>query len=130
MILERASGAPVGALDLWMGGECEVRAQLHAAAGEADLIDEEFYAQVGNSNWDGFSEREVLAAEFAERFALDHLSMDDPFWVRLRSAFTDSEIVDLGLCVGMWVSQGRLNQILDVDGGCRVPSPDAPLTGG
>lgn len=38
MILERAGGAPVGALDLWMGGECEVRAQLHAAAGEADLI--------------------------------------------------------------------------------------------
>ena len=79
---------------------------------------------------EGFSEREALAAEFAERFALDHLSMDDPFWVRLRGAFTDSEIVDLGLCVGMWVSQGRLNQILDVDGGCRVPSPDAPLTGG
>jgi alkylhydroperoxidase family enzyme len=101
-----------------------------ARAAEADAIDEEFYAQVGNANWEGFSEREVLAAEFAERFALDHLSMDDPFWVRLRGAFTDSEIVDLGLCVGMWVSQGRLNQILDVDGGCRVPSPDAPLTGG
>jgi cobyrinic acid a,c-diamide synthase len=38
MVLERASGAPVYQLDLWMGGECDVRARLHAAAAEADLI--------------------------------------------------------------------------------------------
>lgn len=38
MVLERASGAPVYQLDLWMGGECDVRARLYAAAAEADLI--------------------------------------------------------------------------------------------
>ncbi|MBU8975522.1 cobyrinate a,c-diamide synthase [Lysobacter sp. MMG2] len=38
MILERASGAPAYQLDLWMTGEADVRARLHAAAGEADLI--------------------------------------------------------------------------------------------
>ena len=76
------------------------------------------------------AEREALAAEFAERFATDHLSMDDDFWARLRGAFSDAEIVDLGICVGMWVSQGRLNRVLDVDGGCRIPVPGAPLTGG
>ncbi|WP_114240451.1 cobyrinate a,c-diamide synthase [Dyella sp. C9] len=38
MLLERASGAPVYQLDLWMNGEADVRARLHAAAGEADLI--------------------------------------------------------------------------------------------
>lgn len=101
-----------------------------ARATEADSIDEEFYAHVGDADWDGFTEREALAAEFAERFALDHLSMDDAFWARLRSAFTDAEIVELGLCVGMWVSQGRLNRILDVDGACRIPDPDAPAVGG
>ena len=37
-ILARASGAPVYQLDLWMGGEDEVRARLHQAAAEADLI--------------------------------------------------------------------------------------------
>ena len=36
--LERASGAPVHNLDLWMTGESDCRARLHAAAGEADLI--------------------------------------------------------------------------------------------
>lgn len=38
MILERASGAPVEPLDLWMVGEALCRRKLYEAAGEADLI--------------------------------------------------------------------------------------------
>lgn len=38
MILERASGAPVYQLDLWMGGEAHCRQLLYQAAGAADLI--------------------------------------------------------------------------------------------
>lgn len=38
MVLEHASGAPVYQLDLWMGGEADVRARLAAAAADSDLI--------------------------------------------------------------------------------------------
>lgn len=38
MVLARASCAPVEQLDLWMCGEDDVRARLHAAAGAAELI--------------------------------------------------------------------------------------------
>ena len=38
MILERASGAPVHAIDLWMTGADDAQARLHAAAADADLI--------------------------------------------------------------------------------------------
>jgi cobyrinic acid a,c-diamide synthase len=38
MILERASGAPVHQLDLWMVGEGRCRRLLYDAAGEADVI--------------------------------------------------------------------------------------------
>jgi len=38
MLLERASGAPVYQLDLWMVGEAQCRTLLHTAAQEADLI--------------------------------------------------------------------------------------------
>ena len=38
MLLERASGAPVGTLDMWMVGEDFCRHQLIAAAAEADTI--------------------------------------------------------------------------------------------
>lgn len=38
MVLERASGAPVHQLDLWMGGAAHCADLLHRAAREADLI--------------------------------------------------------------------------------------------
>ncbi len=38
MVLERASGAPVQQLDLWMGGPAHCAALLHQAALESDLI--------------------------------------------------------------------------------------------
>ena len=93
--------------------------ELPERAAGADL-DEAFYDAVLGDRA-GLAEREALAAEFAERFALDHRNMDDPFWARLHAAYSDDELVELGLCVGSWLALGRLNQVFDVDGGCRVP---------
>ena len=92
--------------------------QLPARAAGADL-DEAFYTAVLGDRA-GLTDREALAAEFAERFAVDHRNMDDALWARLRGAFSDDELVELGLCVGAWLALGRLNQVFDVDGGCRV----------
>jgi hypothetical protein len=73
------------------------------------------------------TEREALAAEFARRFAADHLGMDDTFWARLHAAFSDDELVQLGLCTGSWLAFGRLNQVFGVDGACRIPlAPHGP----
>jgi len=85
-------------------------------------VPEELYEHVvaGDLAWTGFSERERLAGEFAERFATDHLAIDDDLWARLHAAFSDDELVDLGLCVGSWIAFGRLNRVFDVDGGCRI----------
>jgi alkylhydroperoxidase family enzyme len=90
---------------------------------DADEIPESFYEQVGSGNLDGLTERERLAAEFAERYATDHLAMDEAFWARLHTEFSDDELVDLALCVGSWLALGRFNQVFDIDGACRVPAP-------
>lgn len=90
-------------------------------AAEADTIDEEFYEHIGDFRWRDFSERERLAAEFAEKYALDHTNMDDDLWSRMHAAFSDDEIVDLGICVGSWLAYGRFNRVFDIDGACRVP---------
>jgi alkylhydroperoxidase family enzyme len=83
----------------------------------------ELYEKVGaDPAWEGFSERERLAAEFAERFALDHRGMDDDLWRRLHAAFTDDELVDLAVCVGSWLAFGRLNRVLGLDTICKLPS--------
>lgn len=80
-----------------------------------DGLDETFYEGGGRN------ERETLAAEFATRFASDHLAMDDGLWDRLHAAFSDDELVDLGLSVASWLALGRVNQVFGVDGTCRIP---------
>lgn len=61
-----------------------------------------------------FTTREKLAIEFAERFAIDHTSIDDELWVRLRENFSDPEILELTVTVGFCVGIGRAFHVLDV----------------
>ncbi len=91
---------------------------------DPDAFPESFYQRVGvEDNREGLTEREYLCADFAERYATDHLSMDGGFWDRLHASFSDDELVDLALCVGSWLALGRFNQVFDIDGACRVPAP-------
>jgi alkylhydroperoxidase family enzyme len=83
-------------------------------------VDEELYAHVENKDHAQYSEQERLAIEYAEKFALDHRSIDDAFYSRLRAAFTDPEILDLTICIGNWLAFGRLTMLLDLDEACEV----------
>jgi alkylhydroperoxidase family enzyme len=96
--------------------DCNICLTLRTDSGP----DEAFYDTVLGDR-SGLTEREGLAAEFAQRFATDHLNIDDAFWARLHAVFTDDELVQLGLCVGSWLAFGRLNRVFDVDGVCQVP---------
>jgi alkylhydroperoxidase family enzyme len=83
-------------------------------------VDEELYAHVADPDAGDYSAQERLAIEFAERYALDHRSLDDAFFARLREHFTDAEILDLSICVGNWLAFGRLTMVLDLDEACAV----------
>ena len=95
--------------------DCVVCQDTRARDGEAAGVDEGFYAEV--ASWrtsPALSERERLAAEFAQRFALDHLAMDDDFWERLHAAYTDDELADLTMCCGMFLGLGRVLAVMGV----------------
>jgi alkylhydroperoxidase family enzyme len=80
---------------------------------------EELYAHVAEyRSWPGYTDRERLAIEFAERFVVDHTNMDDEFFGRLRAQFGDDEIVDLGLCVAIFMGLGRFLRVLGIDQAC------------
>lgn len=76
---------------------------------------------------DTFDERDRLAAEWAERFALDHHGIDADLWPRMHAAFTQVEIVELSMCLGSWIAFGRLNHVLGLDAACTLPGPPAGL---
>jgi alkylhydroperoxidase family enzyme len=95
--------------------DCAVCRDTRARDGVAVGADEPFYAEV--TDWrasSALSERERLAAEFAERFALDHLAMDDDFWGRMHAAFSAEELADLTICCGMFLGMGRTLAVVGV----------------
>jgi len=88
--------------------------------------DEEFYAQVANwSSWPGFSARERLVIEYADRLGSAPQSMDDDeaFWARMHADFSDAEIVDMTFSIGSWMALGRLTHVLELDGVCMPTMP-------
>ncbi|MEZ5381547.1 MAG: hypothetical protein R2754_07085 [Microthrixaceae bacterium] len=70
---------------------------------------------------DSFDTRTRLAAEYAERFAMDHHGLDDEFWARMTASYSAEEIVELSMCLGSWLSFGRLNHVLGLDTACQLP---------
>ena len=55
-----------------------------------------------------------------EKFALDHTSLDDAFFGRMREHFRDEEILEISICVGTWLSLGRVTQVMDVRVSCPI----------
>lgn len=103
--------------------QCEVCRNARQAHGPDKGVDENLYAQV--LDWRraaGYSARERLVAEFAERFALDHVALraDDAFWQKFRAELSDAEIVELTMSCALWLGAGRAMRVLDVGQGCQL----------
>jgi alkylhydroperoxidase family enzyme len=99
--------------------DCVVCRDTRARDGARSGVDEGFYGEVASWRTSAaLSDRERLAAEFAERFALDHLAMDDDLWARLHAVFADDELADLTMCVGTFLGLGRILAVIG------VPAPE------
>jgi AhpD family alkylhydroperoxidase len=72
------------------------------------------------ATYPGYTPRQRLAIEYAERFANDHAAIDDGFFERLRGLFSDPEILDLTLCVAVFLGLGRSLTVLGVDQSCAI----------
>ncbi|MFF0135324.1 carboxymuconolactone decarboxylase family protein [Streptomyces sp. NPDC005227] len=86
-------------------------------------VEEEFADAV--TRWrtaDALDERTRLAAEYAERYALDHHGLDDEFWGRMTACYSQREIVELSMSIGSWLAFGRLNHVLGLDSVCVLPT--------
>ncbi|WP_157254710.1 carboxymuconolactone decarboxylase family protein [Nonomuraea typhae] len=94
---------------------------------DGEKVEEEFADAV--ADWrttSAFDERTRLAAEYAERYTLDHHGLDEEFWARMAACYTQVEIVELTMSLGSWLAFGRLNHVLGLDTVCKLPSGTSP----
>ena len=87
-------------------------------------VTEDMYAHVAeHRDHPEYSDAEQLAIEYAERFALAHLELDDEFFARLREHFSDADILDLTICIADFLAFGRLTEVLRLDQECSLEFP-------
>ena len=80
-----------------------------------DLTEEKIARLDLDRQAEGFSNEELLAIEYADRLAIDHHNMDDEFFDRMKSAFSDEQILELGMMIGQFIGFGRLLMVLDLE---------------
>ena len=84
-------------------------------------LTEELYAHVAEyRDHPGYSDQERVAIEYAERFLLDHTNIDDDLFQRLRAVFSDAEVLDLNVCIAVFLGLGRILKVLGVDETCMI----------
>ena len=96
--------------------ECKVCLNFRADSVMDQGMTEDFYAHVSTAHDDDrYTAREKLAIDYAERFAIAHTAIDDAFFDRLRSSFSDAEILDLTICIATFVALGRTLNVLGIE---------------
>ena len=95
---------------------CNACSTFRAPSVRAAGVSEDLYAHLDDYEiYEGYSERQRLAIEYAARFARDHAAIDDDLFERLHVAFTDAEILDLTMCIAAYLGLGRALAVLDIE---------------
>jgi len=103
--------------------ECVVCQNTRDADGVAAGVDEDLYDHAHEwQTWPGYSPAERIAAEFADRFATDHVGLrdDEDFWDRAGAHYDGELLTDLALSCAMWLGMGRVLRTLDIGQSCKI----------
>jgi AhpD family alkylhydroperoxidase len=89
-------------------------------------VTEELLASVADyATAPGFTEAERVALEYAELFCTDSTAITDDLLARLAEHLDTGEIVDLTLCIGKYLANGRFMQVLGLDQSCSLDMQSA-----
>jgi alkylhydroperoxidase family enzyme len=121
--------------------QCRSCMAIRYAPATADGVDEALVCSLERpAEADNLTEQEKLAIDYGERLATNHLSIDDAYYDKLKSMFTEAEIVELGVYAAICIGMGRLAATWDMveelpkafqqrDGGPIAPWRQAELVG-
>lgn len=81
----------------------------------AGVTDELLFGVAGWRTSEAYSAAEKVALEFTELFCGESTAIGEDLMARLSQHFDAGEIVELGLVIGKYLSQGRFMQVLGLD---------------
>jgi AhpD family alkylhydroperoxidase len=87
---------------------------------DAGIAPELYENVAAHATYPGYTPRQRLAIEYAERFATEHRAIDDELFTRLRANFGDDEILDLTLCCAVFLGLGRTLEVLGITDNCPL----------
>ncbi len=93
---------------------------------------EEMIVQMLDHRDSNLDERTKVALDLAEDFITNHArGIDDAFMQRLKKHFSEDEIVELTIGIGIWDSVHKFNNVFDIappveEGTYQVGLPDVP----
>ena len=84
-------------------------------------LSEADYLNVANwADYEGYSDAERAAIEYTEKFATDHLAIDQPLIDRLVEIYGEDLLMDMTISIGCWIAFGRLNEVFGAEVSCPV----------
>jgi alkylhydroperoxidase family enzyme len=101
--------------------DCPLCMDSRYVSGMQEGITDRLYAEIGHYRESlEYSDAERVAIEFAERFALDHLAIDEELFERLRQHFDDDDIIEITVFAARHLAFGRLIEVLQLDLACSI----------
>jgi AhpD family alkylhydroperoxidase len=106
--------------------ECTVCLSWRTPQAQEAGITEELLAAVASPSLEaGFKPEEVVALEYADRFATDSAGIDDDLLRRLSEHFDAGQVVELTLVLGKYLALGKFMQVLGLDQTCSLSFDDS-----
>jgi AhpD family alkylhydroperoxidase len=101
--------------------ECVACSDFRAPSVVEAGVAAELYDNVADwARYPGYTDRQRLAIQYAELFAVNPAAITDDLFAALRAAFSDPEILDLTLCVAVFLGLGRTLAVLGIDTSCAI----------
>jgi AhpD family alkylhydroperoxidase len=103
-------------LRISVGKECGYCTSVRSNAAKAEGVDEALIAEMLDYEFsDRFTEQERLALWFADVYREDSTIIDDDeVWAKLKARFTDEQIIELGIFVGLNVGGSGFAKALKI----------------
>lgn len=101
--------------------QCPVCLATRVASLARHGLSEEAYKNVGN--WEAypeFTDAERAALEYATKFCVDHLSIDEALIDRLRRYYGDATVAEMTISMANWMGLGRVTQVLGASVSCPI----------